>query len=131
MELIDHPEECRMSTDEPYTKFINATEISQKILEKTYLEKYIKTSASLESPAVFAKIWKDIDGAAMKIAKSKVEDVCACLRCTALQSLINFPALGLGIRSGGTQMERLNHRQSRTVSQSPSSSTEASTHRTC
>ncbi|KAJ7906948.1 hypothetical protein B0H13DRAFT_2332997 [Mycena leptocephala] len=75
LELIDHPEECRMSTDEPYTKFINATEISQKILEKTYLEKYIKTSASLESPAVFAKIWKDIDGAAMKIAKSKVEDV--------------------------------------------------------
>jgi hypothetical protein len=62
LELIDHPEECRMSTDEPYTKFINATEISQKILEKTYLEKYIKTSASLESPAVLRKYGRTSTG---------------------------------------------------------------------
>lgn len=78
MELIDHPEEGTRPADERYTKFINATEVSQKILDKTHLEKYIKTSASLESPAAFAKIWKDIDGVAMKIAKSKIEDVCLC-----------------------------------------------------
>ncbi|KAJ7123405.1 hypothetical protein C8R44DRAFT_735054 [Mycena epipterygia] len=69
LELIDHTNERRTPMDERY-----------KILEKICPEKYIKTSASLESPAVFAKIWTDIDWAAMKIAMSKIEDEYACLR---------------------------------------------------
>ncbi|KAJ7149886.1 hypothetical protein C8R43DRAFT_1107618 [Mycena crocata] len=75
LELINHPEEDKTPKDERYTKFARATQLSQKILTKTTLEKFIKTSASLEVPTVFAKIWKEIDGVSMKDAKTKIEQV--------------------------------------------------------
>lgn len=74
--MLGHPDPVRSIPDDVrYTWLAAGGRKAENIIKKATIEKHLKSIESLEKPAMFLKIWKEIDTCSQKAEKKPIGQV--------------------------------------------------------
>ena len=66
---------AHLPSDNRYNSFAINTKVSQEILNNAPIEQHIQTLDTLDNPATFEKVWKEINDASYRKCQKPLEQV--------------------------------------------------------